>query len=52
MNLGSDYVNTFFSDDGLPIGFATLSGLHSRVEGYMSRRLARLNEFLAYLSRD
>ncbi len=50
--LGEDYANTFYSNDGLPMGFSSISSLkHRNVSGFMSNRLARLNEFLRELRR-
>lgn len=50
-NLGNDYAQRFQSHEGLPAGFTTLSGIQERIESYIGSRLARLNQFLAELTR-
>jgi hypothetical protein len=45
--LGEDYAISFYSSDGLPVGFSSISSLqHRKVSGFIGNRLARLNEFL------
>ena len=48
--LGDDYVETFYSNDGLPISLTTLHSVeHQQVESFMRARLTRINEFLKEL---
>lgn len=49
-NLGSDYVASFESNDGLPIGLTSIvSPIHRNLDSYMRARLARIQQFLAEL---
>jgi hypothetical protein len=48
--LGADYVATFRSADGLPMGFTTIQSMeHSRLDSGIRMRLARLQQFLDQL---
>jgi len=48
--LGTDYVATFRSGDGLPMGFTTIQSMeHSRLDSGIRVRLARLQQFLDQL---
>lgn len=51
-NLGDDYIATFRSHDGLPMGTTTLSSArHRQLESGLKTRLARLQQFLIELRR-
>ena len=49
--LGSDYVMRFASHHGLPMGVTVLRSPYSGCESAVKARLARLNEFMAELSK-